>query len=63
MFDDFLDLFGEFMAFGNYCQVFRIEPKLNTAVKCGALFDKVAFMVMSTAKKVLFFKIFKFRNY
>ena len=50
MFDDFLDPLGEFMAFGNYCQAYRIEPKLITAVKYGNLFDKVAFMVMRTSK-------------
>ena len=63
MLDDFLDPLGEFMAFGNYCQAFRLEPKLITASKYRALFDKVAFMVMNTAKKVQFFKILKFRNY
>lgn len=50
MFDDFLDPLGEFMAFGNYCQAYRIEPKLITAVKYGDFFDKVAFMVMRTSK-------------
>ena len=50
MFDDFLDPLGEFMAFRNYCQAYRIEPKLITAVKYGNLFDKVAFMVMRTSK-------------
>ena len=50
MFDDFLDPLGEFMAFCNYCQAFMIEPKLIAAVKYGDLFDKVAFIVMSTAK-------------
>ena len=50
MFDDFLDPLGEFMAFGNYCQAFRIELKPITAVKYGKLFDKVAFMVISDVK-------------
>ena len=50
MFDDFLDPLGEFMAFGNYCQAFRIAPKLITAVKYRELFDKVAFMVISAVK-------------
>ena len=50
MFDDFLDPLGEFMAFGNYCQAFRIEPKLISAVKYRSLFDKVAFMVTNAVK-------------
>ncbi len=50
MFDDFLDPLGEFLAFSNYCQAFRIKPKLISAVKYGDLFDKVAFMVMSSVK-------------
>lgn len=50
MFDDFLDPLGEFMAYSNYCQTFRIKPKLISAVKYGKLLDKVAFMVMSTVK-------------
>ena len=45
MFDDFLDPLGEFMAFNNYCQAFRLKPKLISAVKYRGLFDKVAFMV------------------
>ena len=50
MFDDFLDPLGEFMAFSNYCQAFRILPKVISAVKYGELFDKVAFMVISAIK-------------
>ena len=50
MFDDFLDPLGEFLAFSNYCQAFRIKAKLISAVKYGDLFDKVAFMLMSNMK-------------
>ena len=50
IFDDFLDPLGEFMAFTNYCQAFKVKPKLISAVKYGNLFDKVAFMVMRTSK-------------
>jgi hypothetical protein len=50
MFDDFLDPLGEFMAFSNYCQAFRLKPKLISAIKYRGLFDKVAFMVMSAVK-------------
>jgi hypothetical protein len=50
LFDDFLDPLGEFMAFNNYCQAFRISPKLISGVKYGELFDKVAFMVISAIK-------------
>ena len=48
MFDDFLDPLGEFMAFSNYCQAFRIKPKLISAVKYKEFFDKVTFMVSCT---------------
>ena len=44
------DLLGEFMAFSNCCQAFRITPKLISAVIFGELFDKVAFMVISAVK-------------
>ena len=50
MFDDFLDPLGEFMAFSNYSQAFKIKTKLISAVKFGELFDKVGFMVISTVK-------------
>ena len=50
LFDDFLDPLGEFMAFSNYCQAFRITPKLISAVKYGELFDKVVFMVISAVR-------------
>ena len=38
MFDDFLDPLGEFMAFSNYSQAFKIKTKLISAVKFGELF-------------------------
>ena len=50
MFDDILDPLGEFMAFSNYCQAFRLKPKLISAVKYRDLFDKVALKVMSAVK-------------
>ena len=50
MFDDFLDPLGEFMAFSNYSQAFKIKTKLISAVKFGELFDKVGFMAISTVK-------------
>ena len=48
MFDDFLDPLGEFRAFSDYCQAFRIKPRIISAVKYGNLFDKVAFIVNSS---------------
>ena len=45
MFDDFLDPLGEFMAFSNYCQAFRIKLRIISAVKYGKLSDKASFMV------------------
>ena len=50
MFDDFLDPIGEFMAFGNYCQAFRIKTELIAAVKYVGLLDKASFMVTSAEK-------------
>ena len=41
MFDDFLDPLGELIAFGNYCQAYRIEPKLINAVKYGGFLTKL----------------------
>jgi hypothetical protein len=51
MFDDFLAPIGEFMAFRNYCQAFRIKTELISAVKYVGLFDKASFMVKSTEEK------------
>ncbi|MCW6169356.1 MAG: TylF/MycF family methyltransferase [Thermoplasmatales archaeon] len=45
MFDDFLDPLGEFRAFNDYCQAFRVKPRTISAVKYGKLFDKTAFML------------------
>ena len=56
MFDDFLDQLVEFRAFSNYCQAFRIIPKLISAAKYNEFLDKVAFMVLSTMKKSRFTK-------
>lgn len=45
MFDDFLDPLGEFKAFSDYCQAFRVKPTIVSAVKYGHLFDKTAFIL------------------
>jgi len=44
MFDDFLDPLGEFKAFSDYCQAFRIKPEIVSAVMYGKIFDKAAFI-------------------
>ena len=45
MFDDFLDPLGEFKAFSDYCQTFRIKPEIVSAVRYGKIFDKAAFIL------------------
>ena len=45
IFDDFQDPLGEFRAFSDYCQAFRVKPKIISAVKYGSFFDKAAFTI------------------
>ena len=44
MFNDFLDPLGEFKAFSDYYQAFRIRPETVSAVRYGKLFGKAAFI-------------------
>lgn len=44
IFDDFLDPIGEFKAFNDYCQAFKVHTTLLAAVKSGKLIDKCAFL-------------------
>ena len=41
----FLDPLGEFKAFSDYSQAFRIKPEIVSAVRYGKLFDKAAFIL------------------
>lgn len=45
MFDDFLDPVGEFRAYLDYTQSFKVYPKLISIVKYKGYIDKAAFLL------------------
>ena len=52
MFDDFLDPVGEFRAYLDYTQSFKVYPKLISIVKYKGYIDKAAFLLWSFIKMV-----------